>query len=908
MKRTFFLALSYFSLNLLLAQSLNAVWDSTYTERPNVRIQHIFQASNGQLVAVGAIQDSEKNKDDTRGVFMLMDSTGKAHTPKYFTAVDKTVYNVFFSAFEAQSGGFYLIGNYGSSETQSHGWVVRVDKGGKILRNRTFEEENIRFERALKNTDESLTLIGQKNRKIAAIQFKKNEVKNIALPKHWEAQGHVLAATYDTTRNLAIAGKNDDKSFTWVNHWDKPKPFILKDSKYEPDNIAAIFTPSGKTFFFGDTYRKGKSNIWMSETQNQLPKLGDKSRTPNLENQTMPESLFENGKNTDAFRAALAWSDDYLILAACTKKQTNSLKNRLCGISTQKPNTVIDLPTRDTLGFDERFFMRGMTKAFDETVLLWGMDEIKNATRVVRWRWSDTLASKNKVALAKGAALFDCSNIRFDDSDLGDGDGIIEAREGGAIAFEVNSRSNIQVQATPLSAYKGITLESPLLRTFTAENGRVSVFFPLSVDDNLVSGQFQVEFTLQIGGQKSKCVATLKCHNPLSKGQDVLSMDIKKNKNEVSDPTLTRERRYLAPPNSNPKVTVVHKAKEKKVRLMNTLSDLTDGNWAYDFELTLNLTEGDNTIPIVFEYEGGVFYDTIRVTYVPKIKRLPNLHVIAIAPVYEGNDSLHYNTKDADDFVVSAKKQEGKGLFDKVASVRKLTTFNETEADDIRKVFRDVTKRSKNTYLGDDAIADNDIVWVLISSHGKVINQRFKVQPSNYDDTNDEEREITTVDYRTDILEKLKEIADTAQENRRKIIVFLDACHSGAAKSKSSGANAGASAILNLLNSSVAGIVTISSTTDSLLSYEDPISKNGAFTAILLKAFNNETMILGNGNTLKPDTNLDGYLQLSELWHYIEKGLPELFRQNMYLKFLNQKQIPFMPLQQLKDDIPILKF
>jgi len=280
--------------------------------------------------------------------------------------------------------------------------------------------------------------------------------------------------------------------------------------------------------------------------------------------------------------------------------------------------------------------------------------------------------------------------------------------------------------------------------------------------------------------------------------------------------------------------------------------------------------------------------DSSKIYYEP---RLPNLHILGIAPTYL---DLKYNIKDVNDFSNLMKQQEGKGIFNKVF-VEKLVTKDSTTGQFIRQTFEKLSKRFETIEEGQNSIAENDVLIVFFSSHGKKIKHRFKLIPSDYN----EEFDITSsVDYKTDILSFLNEI------NCKKI-VFADACHSGSAKSKSI-SSLGTSELLNNLNENAPGILTISSCKKDELSYEDKDWKNGAFTEAVLEALSNKKVTLTDGSDLvanqeEKDKEINA-LSLKELFDYLAIRVPDLIQEKFGKGF---KQTPTMPQKELDNTIDL---
>ena len=160
----------------------------------------------------------------------------------------------------------------------------------------------------------------------------------------------------------------------------------------------------------------------------------------------------------------------------------------------------------------------------------------------------------------------------------------------------------------------------------------------------------------------------------------------------------------------------------------------------------------------------------------------------------------------------------------------------------------------KQLYLDGD-ISSQDLILIYISSHGIIHENDFKIVPHDFRSS---VVERTTVSYKRDIINVLKEV------NCKKL-VFLDACHSGGAKAGSKDFNADLAEAIQKLVSTNAGVTTITSSSENELSYELEAYQHGSFTQALKEAFSG-----------KANKNRDNYLDLDEIFNYIEKRVPQL--------------------------------
>lgn len=270
----------------------------------------------------------------------------------------------------------------------------------------------------------------------------------------------------------------------------------------------------------------------------------------------------------------------------------------------------------------------------------------------------------------------------------------------------------------------------------------------------------------------------------------------------------------------------------------------------------------------------------------------PNLHILSIGI---DHDDLNFTKKDALDFARSFENQEGR-LFDKVflntlvSGQRNKAGIIQTNGDIIKKAFRDLKDNYNYT------VYKRDLLVVFLSSHGRAINNDFKIVPSDFEIIGED----ALIDYEKDIIKQLEAI------NCHKLI-FIDACQSGSSsKEELVGASFNeidkkrARALVNL-SQDYQNTGTLASCQSTESSWEDPTWENGAFTEAIVGAFNNESYQDPQGQfNVTKDNNI---VTVGELYHYLQRRVPQM------LKDVGKKgnQNPFIPTQQLQKikDLPI---
>lgn len=283
----------------------------------------------------------------------------------------------------------------------------------------------------------------------------------------------------------------------------------------------------------------------------------------------------------------------------------------------------------------------------------------------------------------------------------------------------------------------------------------------------------------------------------------------------------------------------------------------------------INLQEGENEVQVVYYGDDGeeIIGKSTPLIFKYVSKDAPNLYVLAIGVEHE---DLEFTVNDAKKFAsMYDKLRDDKGRAFRKVSVVEMTTKDDTDERSIKQAFLNLSRNH--------AIKDNDLIVVFISSHGKVIDgDRYVLLPSDYDP---QYEEITTIDFNEDILKRLRNLDGNK-------LLFIDACHSGSAGSRSF-SDAAASKMMNDLINATAGMEIFASCADNEFSYEDPSWGNGAFTKAIIEAFNNETVdidgkkvnadIYTEFNGVK-DKGSDGIITIEELKEFVQKRVPYLVK------------------------------
>lgn len=342
------------------------------------------------------------------------------------------------------------------------------------------------------------------------------------------------------------------------------------------------------------------------------------------------------------------------------------------------------------------------------------------------------------------------------------------------------------------------------------------------------------------------------------------------------------------------------KAGEAGLRPKNNERDAS-GMYLYTYTNLLTLATGISELEVVVENDGK---KESTGKFKIEFNDQPNLHVISLGVQH---DDLLFTTKDAQDFAASFQNQDGK-VFDKVymrtlVSGDSLSGLAQTDGEIIKQAFADLKEKYNYT------IYERDFLVLFISSHGRSVNNTFKIVPTDFIMAG----EKALVDFQDDIIGQVDKIACNK-------LIFIDACQSGTiGATAASGTNPEANAALTpeekakeeakkakaivALSGAATGTNTLASCDANESSWEDKVWGNGAFTKAIIGAFNNESY-KDSAGTFRPTTD-DDVITLGELHAYITRRVPQMIvdagKQGTQHPFIVPAQ-----LEKVKD-VPIFK-
>jgi WD40 repeat protein len=227
------------------------------------------------------------------------------------------------------------------------------------------------------------------------------------------------------------------------------------------------------------------------------------------------------------------------------------------------------------------------------------------------------------------------------------------------------------------------------------------------------------------------------------------------------------------------------------------------------------------------------------------------LHILTIGISDYGDKAaslrLKFAAKDANDVASALLATQGSefnkkgGLYADV----KVQYLHDGEAD--RASIFTALESMKANMAKDET--GQDLAVILFSGHGAIIDDRFYVLPYGVDARTPADLKASAISAN----EFHDEIADLARHGR--VLVLLDACHSGAAAGDGSTLTSNVDLLRSIISASNVTVLTSSTTNE--FSREDDKWNNGAFTKVLLDA-------LGEGGESR-----NGLISMSELTHYV---------------------------------------
>ncbi len=248
----------------------------------------------------------------------------------------------------------------------------------------------------------------------------------------------------------------------------------------------------------------------------------------------------------------------------------------------------------------------------------------------------------------------------------------------------------------------------------------------------------------------------------------------------------------------------------------------------------------------------------------------PNLYLISVgvSDFEESDYNLDFADDDAEAISKIFKTQEGK-LF-KSVQTKVLTNEQATRAN-ILDAF----------YWLEENTTQNDMAMIFIASHGFNERDKFYILPH---DGKHERLRATGVDW--------ADFQDVLGNLPSKVVLFLDACHSGqlASNLNTRGIEVNTMEAIREITSAEHGVVVLSASTGNEKSLENKEWNHGAFTLALVRALKEK----------KADMDQDGIVYLRELDFFVAEEVKNLTRGKQHPTTQKPSTISRLPLFQVR--------
>ena len=842
------------------AQAYSEKWSSNPLQSlSGLVVGDMLEAMDGKLVVVGEVMSNESSK----GCFFLInDVTGKVE--RQFSALGNERYNSLKACVQAEDGSFVVVGSAGRTPADLDAWLMRISPQGQVLFDTLYRSAgHDAFDKIILAADGSLLIAGCKNGAeniwLSRRQFHKVIVENNRRDKRFGRLLHL--SENESSGQIRIAGAPKRAESAWTLEWDEQlrpvgEHFYEDLTRSEP--VFLDFASSNSLHVIGHTWSKGNDDIWLAHL---FSDSGSRS-----------ESIVGT-RNPEYVRAAARLSPNrYVLIMSALARSVGELHGQLVAYdAVQRRITDTLFP----LGSEQKLVATHLLPGARRRIWLAGWTlEGREPISVLR-----CLDPTTPVAVSKAINSIRCSTPELRDET---GDGRMSPGERGAIVFYAENLgdadiTDAEIQVRTLTPLASLDLEySTLQISHLPRGGKKRLSIPVYAGSNLGSGTavFDVQIvyngaalaklqakvsSAQAGGGSGTGASSVRALEFRSEGGSRnarTAEDRIKVVGKVYADKIIPEENFRSVVNGSLSLDARNESAKYEVEEEN-------GLYVHKFSMTIPLLEGDNTARMSVMVD-GISHESelMSIQYKP---RQPNLHLIVIAPEYK---DLKYNRQDTEDVIAALMRQKELGIYNDVI-VTRLSGANASKTQ-IELAFRQLAEPKVNS---DDerTILEKDIVMVYVSSHGTVVKGRFKIVPGDFITDYPEE---SSVDYRSAILEPLEKI-------RCKKLIFIDACHSGGAKSRMLPNEKDINSAIEELSRIAEGVTTITSSGPAELSYEESSWQNGAFTEAFLDALANRPMpdSARPGLSLLPDANGDRLLSLEELYQYISRRVPQLIRE-----------------------------
>lgn len=864
------------------AQELPICWDKEYNLDSGEALHATIQSTNGWLIGVGSVEIPGKGAN---GFFMAVDMLDGHRL--YYQPYDMGGNGVITGVAQDVFGKFYLTGYTRTrAKGQRDAWLRYVSTEGQPLEKldiSTAADEW--FQGSIMLNDGGVLLVGQRNNDLWLSKWIDNQHVTpffLGLGSIADVAGMVKTSTGKIWLFGNLKSHKGDKA-GWALQIDETGVPVSEE-------LIGIATPGGSRItsvhsgYFGDIVLTGKTfGGWRND-----------SWIMRLDDNAQEKTRLDSGHSE---------YDDIGIAAYLTPG------NELVGLRQIILDPAIGNVFGELVLKDGRVVERiPQTRPFiishlvatdyDKIVVLGHVfDGRRQRIRGVCFHIGYPLATSK----GDGNMNISCSPPEFIDKS---GDGVLSPGEDGAIVFDITNLSDSplwEAQVKLLGMPTGYPFNSmPLLLLFPRESCKIHIPLQASWLARQQNAQLSIQvldkggiplvnFPFEIKTQSSfpntPSIEVITKWN--TEYGDYISSQKHRIRTHESQIRVQYEALTTRPLDKGNFSTYNQysylEASKGESTHFNRVEQSNNGVYRYLHMLTFELPLEDGNNFFVLEINDGsnsIKHDTIHIYREPN---RPNLHVIAIGP---SNIGLDFTSKDARDFAYIMMEQTRKEYFGQVY-IDTLLTKERTTKREISLVFNNL-RRYFTGEIKDRRITQDDIIVVFISSHGLLLTKEgseyFGIMPSDYEPN---QQPPWVINFKDDILANLDAI-------ECKKILFIDACHSGAAGVK--GESDLVQNYLLELDSLGPGYALIVSSDKSEHSYESKVFQNGTLTYALKACFQVEST-----------TTIGDFISLDEIFMCLAEQVPQLakqinasYHQNPQCKYSdpNLGRIKFLKVQQ----------
>ncbi len=855
--------------NLTAQTPPGLAWKKVFGGKKTEKTYDVAATYDGKIAVVGS-SDTEPAKG-TDALFLLLDPSGQSVKQTLLGSSGDDILNAIATT---RDGGFAMAGQTNAGAGKEDGWLVKLNEKGDTLWQKTAGTSHREFfNDIIEMADGGLLAVGSTERAEGRTDmwvYKTFADGSLQWQQYFGNRGddEARAVVQDAAGNIAIAGittQGKGGRNIWLFIIDKDgKPLhhrIFGSRQYE-EVSSIVATRDGGFALAG--YAKagadgsGLKDMWLIKTASD----GDMAWQSTFGGRSN-DSAFGMTETTDGGLVLVGYTFSHLIGA----NTSNALiikadrDGKLVWQTDEYGGKQDDELTAAAILPDGGFVFAGTTSSKSEEAQ---GDDI----------WVIRFNREFDVPIAIGTAIptqLTVSDFKLIDNN----DGYLEEGETAFLRMTIENKGSQDAYDGDLILQEtngAKALEFPNFRKlgFLPAGKSVQVFMQVKGLEGLAVSDAQFEaFCTDASRSRTQPVSLKIITKPLNLPSDFLDIAwlVPLGKGETvvkSSSTPIRLRTRSDRKLNRSHFTIILNGQPYKIGQKAGEAGLDDRGktkniFTYEYTSQIELQPGKNTVEVVVQNgDKKVTSTPVTIAYSDK----PNLHILSLGIEH---DDLKFTAEDAKDFAASFAGQDGK-LFDKVylttlvSGTKTAAGIFQTDGEVVKKAFRDLKENYNYT------IYQNDLLVVFISSHGKTVNNDFKIIPTDFGMSG----EKSLIDYRQNVLDQLAPLPC------RKL-VFVDACHSGsfdiAAANNSGDGGKNLSETLSSLSNASDAPYTLASCRADESSWEDPAWGNGAFTAAILDAFKQ-----AESGTDSP-AGSDGILTVGELYDYLSQRVQQLLKE-----------------------------